>query len=420
MTAATPRLRAAVWVAAVGIVAAIVLGRPEPAAIAAPFALLALFGLERRRPSRVEAELRLDHERAEEGDQVQGVLHLRTPEASDRLEATLLLPPGLSLAQPPDDAFPLAGGGEREQQLTVVCERWGAYSAGLLRLRRYDRLRLLAHDQELDVGPPLRVYPSREALRSLTKPAQTQASVGDQVSRRKGEGIELAELRPFSPGDDLRRINWRASARSGGELVVNELHPERNATVVLLLDAFADLGGNRNPLDRALRAAVALAGRYLARRDRVGLLVLGAGLRWLRPGSGTIQLQRIVDTLLEIRAVPPRREPLSLHVPSRLLPPQSLVLALSPVLDDAVPAALANLRSRGYDLALLELPLLPYLAAEPDSLAPRLIALERDLLRARLRARGIAVVELHDNIPLEAAVRSLEESRRNLRVVRAS
>lgn len=420
MTAATPRLRAAVWLAAVGIVAAIVLGRAEPAAVAAPFALLALLGLEQRRPARVEAELRLDRERAEEGDHVEGTLRLCSPEASDRLEAALLLPPGLALAEPPAEAFPLSAGGEHERPLTIVCERWGAYSAGLLVLRRYDRLRLVAHDQELDIGPPLRVYPSREALRSLAQPAQTQASVGDQVSRRKGEGIELAELRPFSPGDDLRRINWRASARSGGELVVNELHPERNATVILLLDAFADLGGPRNPFDRALRAAVALAGRYIARRDRVGLLVLGAGLRWLRPSSGTLQLHRIVDTLLQIRAVPPRREPRPLHVPSRLVPPQALVLALSPLLDDAVPTTLANLRSRGYDIALLELPPLSYLPATPDALAPRLIALERDLLRARLRARGITTVEWHEQTPLEPAIRSLEESRRNLRVVRAS
>lgn len=420
MIAATPRLRAAVWLAAVGIVAAIVLSRPEPAAVAAPFVLLALLGLEQRRPTRLEAELRLDRERAEEGDHVEGTLRLYSLEASDRLEATLLLPPGLALAEPFDEAFPLNSGGERERQLRILCERWGAYSAGLLLLRRYDRLRLVAHDQEIDVGPPLRVYPSREALRSLAQPAQTQASVGDQVSRRKGEGIELAELRPFSPGDDLRRINWPASARSGGELVVNELHPERNATVILLLDAFADLGGPRNPLDRALRAAVALAARYLARRDRVGLLVLGAGVRWLRPSSGTLQLHRIVDTLLEIRAVPPRREPGPLHVPSRLVPPQALVLALSPLLDNAVPATLANLRSRGYDLALLELPPLPYLTAARDALAPRLIALERDLLRARLRARGITVAEWDEQTPLEPAVRSLEESRRNRRTVRAS
>jgi hypothetical protein len=103
-----------------------------------------------------------------------------------------------------------------------------------------------------------------------------------------------------------------------------------------------------------------------------------------------------------------------------LLPPQALVLALSPLLDEAVPATLANLRSRGYDLALLELPPLPYLTATPEALAPRLITLERDLLRSRLRARGITVVEWHQQTPLEPAIRSLEEYRRNLRVVRAS
>jgi len=419
VTAATPRLRAAVWLAAVGIVLALALGRSEPAAVAAPFALLAIVGLQHRRPVRVEVELGLERDRAEEGDRVAGRLSVRSADASDRLEVELLLPPGLAVEQQLEEAFALPAGGEREFPLTVVCERWGAYSAGLVRLRRYDRLRLVAHDQELDVGPPLRVYPSRETLRSLVQPAQTQASVGDQVARRKGEGIELAELRPYSPGDELRRVNWRASARSG-ELVVNEHHPERNASVVLLLDTFAELGGRRNPLDRSLRAAVALAGRYLARRDRVGLLVLGAGLRWLRPGSGALQLHRIVDTLLELRAVPPRREPLPLRIPSRLLPPQTLVLAISPLLDDAIVDTLANLRSRRFDLAVLEVPALPYLAAQSEPLAANLIALERDLLRARLRARAIPLVEWRQQTSLEAAVRSIEEFRRSTRVVRAS
>jgi uncharacterized protein (DUF58 family) len=412
-------LRAAVWLAVAGIVLALALGRPEPAAVAAPFALLAIAGLQRRRPAPVDAAVRLDRDRAEEGDRVAGTLSVRSPQTSDRLELELLLPPGLALEQPVIDAFPLSDVGERELPFTVACERWGAYSAGLVRLRRYDRLRLVAHDQELDVGPPLRVYPSRETLRSLVQPAQTQVSVGDQVARRKGEGIELAELRPYSAGDELRRINWRASARSG-ELVVNEHHPERNASVVLLLDTFAELGGRRNPLDRSLRAAVALGGRYLARRDRVGLLVLGAGLRWLRPGSGARQLHRIIDTLLELRAVPPRREPLPLHIPNRLLPPQTLVLAISPLLDDAVVDTLASLRSRGFDLAVLEVPALPYLAPESEPLATNLIALERDLLRARLRTRGIALVEWREETSLEATVRSMEEFRRSTRVVRAS
>ena len=293
---ATPRLRAALWVTAVGVVAALALGRPEPDAVAAPFALLALVALSPARTEPIEAKLRLDEERVQQGDVVEGELELVSATPTDRLELRLLVPPGLALGLEEERALRL-GGTPRTLSLEVDCVRWGAYSLGPLRVRRYDQLRLVADEHEVGLDTVLRVYPTREALRALVRPLGTQAAVGDQVARTKGEGIELAELRPFSEGDDLRRVNWHASARTG-ELVVNELHPERNTAVVLLLDTFAELGTARNPLDECVRAAAALAERYLARRDRVGLLPLGGQMRWLRPASGAVQRQRIVETLL--------------------------------------------------------------------------------------------------------------------------
>lgn len=414
---ATPRLRAALWVTAVGVVAALAFGRPESAAVAAPFALLALVGLARWQPEPLKAALRLTGERVQQGDVVRGELELLSPAASDRLELRLAVPPGLSMALDDPRALTLRAGSPRTLELAVECERWGAYSLGPLRVRRYDRLRLAADEHDVRLEAVLRVYPTREALRALVRPLGTQAAVGDQVARTKGEGTEFAELRPFSEGDDLRRVNWRASARSG-ELVVNELHPERNTAVVLLLDTFAELGTVRNPLDECVRAAAALAERYLARRDRVGLFPLGGSLRWLRPASGAVQRQRIVETLLEARPVPPAREGTRLAVPARFVPPQALVLALTPLLEDAVVDALLELRGRGFDLAVVELPPLSYVTLDTGAVR-RLVTLERDLLRSRLRARGIAVVEWREGQSLEATVRAMEEFRRRAHVVHA-
>ena len=260
-------------------------------------------------------------------------------------------------------------------------------------------------------------------MRAVARPRETQASVGDEVSRAKGEGIELAELRPFVAGDDLRRINWRATARAG-ELVVNELHPERNTTVVLILDVLTDLQSTRGaPLDRSVQAATALAERYLARRDRVGLLAIGGGLRWLRSGSGATQIHRIADTLLEIRALVSR--------------PRTSAAARDPAADDSGEGArigavaataspwsvrtVLELRGRGFDLAVVEIPPLPYLEVKGKNaeLAVRLLRLERDLLRSRLRSRGIAVVEWSEDESLEGAIRAMEEFRRRARVVHA-
>jgi uncharacterized protein (DUF58 family) len=414
---ATPRLRAALWVTAVGVVAALALGRPEPVAVAAPFALLALIALTPSRAEPLEARLRLEEQRVQQGDTVEGELELLTATPTDRLELRVVAPPGLALGLEEVRALTLGAGSPRTLGLTVDCLRWGAHALGPLRVRRYDQLRLVADEHEVGLDALLRVYPTREGLTALVRPFGTQAAVGDQVARTKGEGIELAELRPFSVGDDLRRVNWRASARTG-ELVVNELHPERNTAVVLLLDTVADLGTAQNPLDECVRAAAALAQRYLARRDRVGLLPLGGRMRWLRPASGAVQRQRIVETLLDARPLGGPGEGSRLFVPTRFVPPQALVLALTPLLEDAVVRALLDLRGRSFDLAVVELPPLSYVSLDDEGVR-RLVTLERDLLRSRLRARGIAVVEWAEEQSLEVTVRGMEEFRRRARVVRA-
>jgi uncharacterized protein (DUF58 family) len=419
---ATPRLRAAVWLTAGGLFAALAAGRPEPAAVAAPFVLLAIAGLEQRRPRALLGVLRLDRDRVHEGDRVDGELELRTQTASDRLEVRFALPPGLVVERDELRSLVLKPGEMRRIELALRCERWGAYSDARVRLRRYDRLRLVADEHEIELGRPLHVYVRTEALRAIARPFETEASIGDEVARAKGEGIELAELRPFVEGDDLRRVNWRATARTG-ELVVNQLHPERNTTVVLLLDVLTDMRSSRGaPLDQCVRAAASLAQRYLARRDRVGLLVVGAGFRWVRSASGATQVHRIVDTLLEVRGlVAGDRDPRPLAIPLRTIPAKALVLVLSPLLEDAIVRMLLELRGRGFDVAVVEIPPLPYLDLEGEEadLAARLLRLERDLLRSRLRARGIAVVEWSEDTSLEATIRAMEDFRRRARVVHA-
>jgi uncharacterized protein (DUF58 family) len=419
---ATPRLRAAVWLTAGGVLAALAVGRPEPVAVAAPFALLAVAGLREGRLRRFNGFLRLDHDRVHQGDRVEGELELYSDSASDRMELRFALPPGLVLERNDLRAPALRAGESTTFDIVIRCERWGAYSDARVRVRRYDRLRLVADEHEVELGRPLRVYAEPEALRAVAGPYETEASVGDEVARAKGEGIEPAELRPFVEGDDLRRINWRATARSG-EFVVNQFHPERNTAVVLLVDVLTDVGTPRGaPLDQCVRAAAALAERYLARRDRVGLLAVGAGLRWLRPGSGAAQVHRVVDTLLEVRElVGGGKELRPLAIPLRTIPPKALVLVLSPLLEDAIVRTLLELRGRGFDLAVVEIPPFPYLAVEGEDpeLAARLLRLERDLLRSRLRARGIAVVEWAEDGSLEATIRAMEEFRRRARVVHA-
>ena len=219
---------------------------------------------------------------------------------------------------------------------------------------------------------------------------------GDLVARIRADGLEFADTRAFVPGDRLRSVNWRASARRG-ELIVNERHPDRNADVVLFLDSFAEARsgdeGADGTLERAVRAAATLASRHLARRDRVGLVTFGGILRWLEPGFGLVQRYRLIDALLETGVEFSYAWKDVNVIPARTLPPKALVLAVTPLLDERSIAALLDLAARGHDLVVIEVSPEELVAPGPglDALAFRLWVLQRAALRSRFERSGVAV-----------------------------
>ena len=103
-----------------------------------------------------------------------------------------------------------------------------------------------------------------------------------------------------------------------------------------------------------MRAAATLAGRYLERRDRVGLVTFGGILRWLEPGGGLVQRYRLIDALLETGVEFSYAWKDVNIIPARTLPPKALVIAVTPLLDERSIAALLDLRARGHDLAIVE------------------------------------------------------------------
>lgn len=115
-----------------------------------------------------------------------------------------------------------------------------------------------------------------------------------------GDGMELRELREHRPGDPLKRVAWKASARRG-QLMVREYEREERDVVWLLLDASVELWAGppgSAPLDLAIDEVAAVAQRHLARGDRVGLGVFGAReLAWIRPGRGPSHGMELFSTL---------------------------------------------------------------------------------------------------------------------------
>ena len=418
----SPRLAAYAGLAALLLIAGLTAGRVELVALAAPFALAAFVGAAVARDPQIEVELRIDRERVLEDEQIGATVGISSANGAARADVLLLLPDELTPVRPNPLAVRLAAGEMRLLELPLRCDRWGAFSVGPVLVRARDPLGF--HSWEARVGgvAGLRVYPSVETLHALLPPYETQVFIGNQVSRAKGEGIEFADVRPWTHGDRPRRINWRASARRD-ELWVNDQHPERNTDVVLFIDTFAEVRrGGRSTLDMAVRAATSLAHRYLGRKDRVGLVSFGGFLTWLVPASGTLQLYKIVDSLLQMDIV------LSFAVkgvdvlPPRTLPPKALVVALTPLLDPRSAAALLDLRARGFDLVVVEVSPVPFVdpgKSELDALSYRLWRLSRESLRARYERAGVPVVEWLDGVPLDVPLEEVSAFRRYARPARA-
>jgi uncharacterized protein (DUF58 family) len=418
---ATWKLSAYAALSGFGLVAALVLGRPEIVALTAPFLLAVGAGLALSASPRYTAEFAADA-RAVEGDEIDIRITLVASTPVDRLDIFVRLPPGLELAAGKQaQSLRLARGERRELELTARAERWGAHQLGPVYLRARDPFGLLVAEGMLSRTPEIRVYPREDTLRRILQPRETQVFSGSEVARHKGEGIEFADMRPWAPGDPLKRVNWRATARRG-DVWVNESHPERNTDVILFVDSFAEARGeDAGTLDLAVRATAALAHSYIGRRDRVGLISFGGILRWLEPGMGTVQLYRIVDALLDTQII------LSYYwtgidvIPQRTLPPSSLVIALSPLLDGRSVDALLDLRARGHDLCVLDVSPVPFTRRPDsgvDSIAYDIWILRRDALRHRLQRSGVAVAEWREGTPLQAAVEEVRAFRRHARVAR--
>jgi len=126
-------------------------------------------------------------------------------------------------------------------------------------------------------------------------------SDADRSGRMSGDSIELRELRAHQPGDALRKIAWKASARRGTLLVRDEELMERQ-TLWVLLDASTELWGGevgKSPLDEGVDRVASVLHKYVALGDRVGLGVLSSRiLFWTKPDKGLSHWMRMRSGLV--------------------------------------------------------------------------------------------------------------------------
>jgi len=394
-----------------GLLGAVAAGSADLAVLALPFALLAALAIARARPPEIAVEVRPERERALVGETIPARIVLRSDRPLD-VELASVGQRGLEVDAP--QRARLGPDEETEVELEIGCRRWGRYDLGRLELRATDRFGLFVYRGSPAQPSELRVYPPLEPLTGVLSPRPPQVLVGDFVAREKADGHEFADIREWQPGDRVRRINWRTSTRTG-VLHVNEYHPERNADLVLFLDAYTEIGsGAASTLERTVQAAASLAEQHLKRRDRVGLVVYGGTLHWLSPSSGIHHYHRIIEALLDVAVYDTPASRTVDVLPRSVLPSRAIVVALSPLLDPRTIQALLDLSGRHSDVTVLELPVAGEAGAdELDQLAARLWRLQRRSAHATLLAAGIPVIRWHEHLPLAATIEEAREWRRH-------
>jgi uncharacterized protein (DUF58 family) len=179
------------------------------------------------------------------------------------------------------------------------------------------------------------VQPQVKKFRPISlRPAVTLHSPGTIPARLGGSGTDFWGVREYHPGDPLRRIDWRLTARHPRQYFTKELEQEEIADIGLILDARMrnELRiGEDSLFERSVNATASLAEMFIRQGNRVSLLIFGDQMTAVFPGYSKRQLNRILNSLADVEpGVDASR--LSLEfVPLRFFSTHALIVILSPL-----------------------------------------------------------------------------------------
>jgi uncharacterized protein (DUF58 family) len=202
-------------------------------------------------------------------------------------------------------------GGDAEVSYVVTPHKRGALPIAATTVRRHGRWRLLFRQRPAMIpAGQVHVYPDIRGIARYELAARRHlvGQLGIRSMRRRGSGTEIEGLRDYTPDDEYRRIDWKATARRDRP-VTRQLRDEQSQSVYLLVDAgrvgAIEMGGATR-LDFAVNAALVLAHVAAARGDRVGLLVFDRQVRrHLAPGRASAAIvPQLARLLYDVTATP--------------------------------------------------------------------------------------------------------------------
>ncbi|MEH2078516.1 MAG: DUF58 domain-containing protein [Nostoc sp.] len=239
------------------------------------------------------------------------VLKVTSPNTDAQIEIRDYYPIGFGVSAPALSTI-VPSNSTEELTYTVHPTQRGEFPWGNIQVRQLGLWGLAWDDWQIPQSLPVKVYPDLVGLRSLTIRLTLQSSGSMRQSRKTGIGTEFAELRNYRTGDDLRFIDWKATARRVGAYgnampLVRVLEPEQEQTLLILLDRGRLMTAkvqNLQRFDWGLNATLSLALAGLHRGDRVGIGVFDRQMHtWIPPERGQHHLNQLIDRLTPIQPV---------------------------------------------------------------------------------------------------------------------
>ncbi|MES2459728.1 MAG: DUF58 domain-containing protein [Armatimonadota bacterium] len=225
---------------------------------------------------------------------------------------------GIIRDEPPAE-FALASGGESRQQpfllkpfevrsveYSLTPPSRGNFDFGDVYARIIGPLGLVVRQGKIPAAAPVAVLPNLQAVvdYDLLMRRASKMRQGARRTRIRGGGREFASLREYTPDDELRVVDWKATARRG-KLIARTFEAERSQDILLLIDLGRLMRqeiAHTQKLDHVVNAALMLAHVVSQADDRVGLLTFADEARaWLPPRKGRAQTNDILQALYSAR-----------------------------------------------------------------------------------------------------------------------
>jgi uncharacterized protein (DUF58 family) len=307
----------------------------------------------------------------------------------------------------------LQAGEDADFRYTFRSER-GSFAWKTIRARISDPFGLIETELDLPAEAKIQVHPELNKFRPFPlRPQRTLHSAGSIPARLGGSGTDFWGVREYYPGDPLRRLDWRLTARHPHKFFTKEFEQEEIADIGLILDARQKTNlptGEDSLFEHAARATASLAEVFLRQGNRVSLLAYQRHITSVYPGYGKLQLNRVLHALAQI--TPESDDSLNSlqFLPIQMFSSHSLIVIISPLMSGDW-RFFRRLRAYSYQVLLISPDPLDYarqlLPTDLDSrLATRLTRLERQIEINQIAQLWIPVIDWQVSQPLAPLVRN--------------